>query len=51
MRALFWEFPDEPELYGVDTQFMVGASLLITPALAEGATSVNGAASSFPHIL
>jgi alpha-glucosidase len=42
MRALPWEFPNDPTLAAVDTQFMLGDSLLITPVLAQGATSVNG---------
>ncbi|KUJ07646.1 glycoside hydrolase family 31 protein [Mollisia scopiformis] len=42
MRALAWEFPNDPTLAAVDTQFMFGDSLLITPVLAQGATTVNG---------
>lgn len=42
MRALAWEFPNDPMLAATDNQFMFGDSLLITPVLAQGATSVNG---------
>jgi alpha-glucosidase len=42
MRALAWEFPTEPLLASADRQFLLGDSLLITPVLAQGATSVDG---------
>ncbi|RDW89244.1 (trans)glycosidase-1 [Coleophoma cylindrospora] len=42
MRALAWEFPNEPMLASADHQFLLGGSLMITPVLAQGATSVNG---------
>lgn len=42
MRALAWEFPHDPSLAAVDTQFLFGPSLLITPVLAQGATNVSG---------
>ncbi len=42
MRALAWEFPNDPSLASVDTQFLLGGSLLITPVLAQGANSTNG---------
>lgn len=42
MRALAWEFPNEPSLAAADRQFMLGTSLLITPVLTEGADSVKG---------
>jgi alpha-glucosidase len=42
MRALAWEFPNEPLLASADRQFLLGDSLLITPVLAQGATSVDG---------
>lgn len=41
-RALFMEFPDEPELFGVDEQFMVGHDILVTPVLAPSVNTVNG---------
>ncbi|KAF7334797.1 Glycoside hydrolase family 31 protein [Mycena sanguinolenta] len=33
VRALFWEFPDEAELFTVDRQFLVGRDILVTPVL------------------
>lgn len=47
MRALAWEFPNDPQLAGVDTQFLLGPSLLITPVLEPQVTTVNGV---FPGI-
>lgn len=42
MRALAWEFPGEPWLAGAEQQFLLGSSILVTPVLAKGATSVDG---------
>jgi alpha-glucosidase len=42
MRALAWEFPDDPLLANVDTQFMLGPALLITPVLEPLVTTVQG---------
>ncbi|KAH7336713.1 glycosyl hydrolases family 31-domain-containing protein [Rhexocercosporidium sp. MPI-PUGE-AT-0058] len=42
MRALAWEFPNDPSLVAADQQFLLGGSLMITPVLAQGATSVGG---------
>lgn len=42
MRALAWQFPNEPMLANADRQFMLGSSLMITPVLVQGATSVHG---------
>ncbi|KAF9269738.1 hypothetical protein L218DRAFT_1072524 [Marasmius fiardii PR-910] len=42
VRALFFEFPNEPELFGLDRQFMVGRNILVTPVLDPNVTSVNG---------
>ncbi|KAI0399857.1 glycoside hydrolase family 31 protein [Xylaria palmicola] len=42
MRALVWEFPDEPWLADADRQFMLGGAILVTPVLEQGATTVNG---------
>jgi alpha-glucosidase (family GH31 glycosyl hydrolase) len=39
-RPLFFEFPNDPKLLDVDTQFMVGAWLMACPVLTQGATSV-----------
>jgi len=47
MRALAWEFPNDPSLAAADRQFLLGPSILITPVLAQGATSVDGV---FPGI-
>ncbi|TDL22445.1 glycoside hydrolase family 31 protein [Rickenella mellea] len=41
VRALFFEFPDEPELFSVDKQFLVGPSILVTPVLTPNATTVD----------
>ncbi|RDB29943.1 Alpha-glucosidase [Hypsizygus marmoreus] len=42
VRALFFEFPNEPELFDVATQFLVGRDLLVTPVLTPNVTTVNG---------
>ncbi|OAX30532.1 hypothetical protein K503DRAFT_705141, partial [Rhizopogon vinicolor AM-OR11-026] len=42
VRALFYEFPDEPELFTVDRQWLVGNDILVTPVLTPGATTVDG---------
>jgi alpha-glucosidase len=42
MRALAWEFPNDPSLAGADRQFLLGPSILVIPVLEPGATSVNG---------
>jgi alpha-glucosidase len=47
LRALSWEFPDDPTLKAVETQFMSGPSILVTPVLAPLATTVQGV---FPGI-
>jgi len=47
LRALPWEFPNDPSLKAVETQFMSGPALLVTPVLAPLATSVQGV---FPGI-
>ena len=47
VRALFFEFPDEPELFGVDRQFMIGKDILVTPVLAPNASTVQGLPSTF----
>jgi len=48
MRALAWEFPDEPQLAGVDTQFLLGPAILVTPVLEPQVDTVNGV---FPGIV
>ncbi|KAJ9616724.1 hypothetical protein H2200_000443 [Cladophialophora chaetospira] len=42
MRALAWEFPNDPSLANADRQFFLGPSILVTPVLLQGATSVHG---------
>lgn len=42
MRALAWEFPHDPMLANADRQFFLGPSILVTPVLTPGATSVDG---------
>lgn len=42
MTALSWEFPNDPSLANVDRQFLLGSSLMVTPVLDQGATSVDG---------
>ena len=42
MRALAWEFPNDPFLAAADRQFLLGPSLLVTPVLEPLARSVNG---------
>ena len=47
VRALAWEFPNDPQLKAVETQFMSGPAILVTPVLAPLATTVQGV---FPGI-
>lgn len=47
LRALAWEFPNDPQLKAVETQFMSGPALLVTPVLVPLATNVSGV---FPGI-
>ncbi|KAJ7318767.1 glycosyl hydrolases family 31-domain-containing protein [Mycena albidolilacea] len=42
VRALFWEFPNEPELFAIDRQFLVGRDILVTPVLTPNVSSVDG---------
>jgi len=42
VRALFFEFPDEPELFSVDRQFLIGRDILVTPVLTPNASTVDG---------
>jgi alpha-glucosidase len=41
MRALAWEFPNDPSLASADRQFLLGPSIMVTPVLVQGATTVN----------
>lgn len=42
MRALAWEFPNEPWLADADRQFLLGSAVMVTPVLTQGATTVDG---------
>ncbi|KAH8892329.1 glycoside hydrolase family 31 protein [Thozetella sp. PMI_491] len=42
LRALAWEFPNEPWLASADRQFMLGGAIMVTPCLIQGATAVDG---------
>ncbi|OIW26130.1 glycoside hydrolase family 31 protein [Coniochaeta ligniaria NRRL 30616] len=42
MRALAWEFTDEPWLRNADRQFLLGPAVMVTPVLVQGADSVDG---------
>jgi alpha-glucosidase len=48
MRALAWEFPNEPQLAGVDTQFLLGPNILVTPVLEPQVDTVQGV---FPGVI
>ncbi|XP_076282313.1 lysosomal alpha-glucosidase [Lasioglossum baleicum] len=40
-RPLFFEFPDDPVTFDIDTQFLWGASLMIAPVLDENEVKVS----------
>ncbi|KAI0271249.1 glycosyl hydrolases family 31-domain-containing protein [Gloeopeniophorella convolvens] len=42
IRPLFFEFPNQPELFGQDEQFLVGRDILVTPVLTPNVSSVTG---------
>lgn len=42
MRALAWEYPNDPSLAAVETQFLLGPALMVVPVLQPLATTVNG---------
>ncbi|OJD21301.1 hypothetical protein ACJ73_07359 [Blastomyces percursus] len=42
MRALAWEFPNDPSLASADRQFLLGPSLMVIPVLEPQATTVDG---------
>lgn len=41
VRPLFFEFPTEPELFGIDRQFLIGRDILVTPVLEPNVTTVQ----------
>lgn len=41
MRALAWEYPNDPSLASVETQFLLGPALMVVPVLQPRATTVN----------
>jgi alpha-glucosidase (family GH31 glycosyl hydrolase) len=41
MNGLFFEFPNDPKTWTVDEQFLIGSSLLVTPILHEGVSTVR----------
>jgi alpha-glucosidase len=47
MRALAWEFPNDPSLASVDTQFLLGPSIMVVPVLEPLVDTVKGV---FPGI-
>ncbi|PNS21638.1 hypothetical protein CAC42_997 [Sphaceloma murrayae] len=42
LRALAWEFPNDPSLAAVDTQFLLGPAILVTPVLEPNVRTVRG---------
>ena len=48
MRALAWEFPNDPSLANADRQFFLGPAILVTPVLTQGQTTVDGV---FPGLI
>lgn len=49
LRALPWEFPTDPTLAPVDTQFLLGPSLMVLPVLEPNASSVKGVFPGLVH--
>ena len=41
MRPTWFEFPDEPAVFGLDDQWLVGDALLVKPVTAAGAMSAR----------
>jgi alpha-glucosidase len=42
LRHLMWNYPRDIQTYSIDSQWMWGSALLITPVLTEGSVSVKG---------
>jgi alpha-glucosidase len=42
VRALWYEFPDEPELFAIDRQYLIGRDVLVTPVLTPNVSTVDG---------
>lgn len=42
IRALFYEYPTQPELFGVDSQWLISDAVLITPVMTVNVSTVQG---------
>jgi len=49
MRALTWEFPNDPTLAAIDNQFLLGPALMIVPVLGQGLTHAKGVFPGVAH--
>lgn len=41
MRAMFLEYPEDPNTYGLNSQYLFGDNLLVAPIVDQGVTSKN----------